>query len=603
MRLFKGAPWLPLIVSLSLLGCTNSSLNDTNQESAPQPANAGPQWQSIFDQERLLQIEISIEDQDWNQLRFERHVITELFGSKCEQGLSESPYNYYPADVTIDGTPLNNVGLRTKGLLGSINPSRPSFKIKLQEYQDDLVFESEKRLTINNQNQDDSRVRTCLSYSLFAAANVPAPRCNFAHVRLNGDDFGVYANVEPIKKPFLARVFGDDDGNLYEGTAADIRAGDFMIRVEKKTNETEDDWSDIHQLRDAIEAPDLTFLSDLEAILNLDAFISFWAAEALIGHWDGFSGNRNNYYLYHNPADRKFYFIPWGADATFTVARGGFSSSEQGDPTTVMAAAKLTRRLWNDPDIRTRYQERMNQLLDNVWKEPELVAELDRFKVLIGDSIHPAHRDNFVANLGDVRHYLLNRKAQIQTEFANGIPEFSSEIESEFECMSKQGEVNINLSTTYGTAGAENAFLTGSGTMSGTIYGWELDIPAVGATAGIEPKSTDPSMASFSAVGFLSQNEFLIGSVNIPIWLVQPDTTVPINGKEVTAWFVRYKPQSGVNLLGFVGGKEITFAQAGTNEGDPISATLLLELWGGTPRDDESNPEERPEPEPENNSD
>ena len=108
----------------------------------------------------------------------------------------------------------------------------------------------------------------------------------------------------------LARIFGDDEGNLYEGTAADIRTGGFMDRIEKKTNETEDDWSDIYRLRDAIEAPDETFREEIETVLNLEAFINFWAAEALIGHWDGFSGNANNYFIYSNPVDGKFHLYP-----------------------------------------------------------------------------------------------------------------------------------------------------------------------------------------------------------------------------------------------------------------------------------------------------
>ena len=33
-----------------------------------------------------------------------------------------------------------------------------------------------------------------------------------------------------------------------------------------------------------------------------------------MGHWDSYSGNRNNFYLYTNPTTKKLHFIPWGAD-------------------------------------------------------------------------------------------------------------------------------------------------------------------------------------------------------------------------------------------------------------------------------------------------
>ena len=90
-------------------------------------------------------------------------------------------------------------------------------------------------------------------------------------MKVNDDDMGVYANVEAIKKPMLRRLFGDDSGNLYEGTVADIRTG-FTARIEKKTNEDEDDWSDLNALLAAIESPDDEFVERIDAVLILMLF-------------------------------------------------------------------------------------------------------------------------------------------------------------------------------------------------------------------------------------------------------------------------------------------------------------------------------------------
>ena len=83
---------------------------------------------------------------------------------------------------------------------------------------------------------------------------------------VNDDDVRVYANVEAIKKPMLRRLFGDDSGNLYKGTVADIRTG-FTARIEKKTNEDEDDWSDLNALLAAIESPDDEFAAESALML------------------------------------------------------------------------------------------------------------------------------------------------------------------------------------------------------------------------------------------------------------------------------------------------------------------------------------------------
>ena len=559
---------------------------------ASDPSNTSalgyPDLASVYAKDRVLKVQVDILEDDWNQLRFERRSMTGIFGENCEQGigLGETPYNYYPAAATVDDTVLDNIGVRTKGLLGSINPARPSLKMNLHKFieTDDLFFEETKRFTFNNQNQDQSRMRTCMAYYIFAAAGVPASMCNFAHIQVNESDFGIYANVEAIKKPLLARVFGDDSGNLYEGTASDIRAGGFMVRVEKKTNEVEDDWSDLYQLRDAVEAPDETFRDEIEAILNLDAFINFWASEAIIGHWDGFTGNANNYFLYNNPVDGKFHFIPWGPDGTFVRTRGGFSASEEGDPTTVFAQSKLARRLWNEPDIRTRYQERVEQLLADVWKEEELLSEVTRIQAMLEDFIPSANRNGFLGNIANLRDYINDVRSDFETEFDAGIPDFISQVSENFECMTPIGNLTINLSTSWGTNGAANPFDSGSGTAAGNYAGTDFDFPFIGGTAGITEGTNDGDMASITAIMPASEDfsAFFAVLINLPEWLIQPNTTVPINGQAVSGFFVRVVPSTGAfQLMGFIGGTEIQFGDVGSNEGDTIEATIELEMWGG----------------------
>lgn len=571
------------------------SADTADPDDTVDPSDAALDLSGLYAPDRVLDVDIELEADAWNQLRFERRSMTRIFGSHCHEGLGESPFHYYPANVTVDDTPLGQVGLRTKGLLGSINPARPSLKVKMHEFDDDIFFEESKRFTFNNQNQDDSRMRTCLAYSLFAAAGVPASMCNFAHIKVNGRDMGIYANVEPIKKQMLARLFGDDSGNLYEGTASDIRAGGFMSRVEKKTNTTEDDWSDIYQLRDAIEAPQESFRNEIEAILDVDAFITFWAAESLIGHWDGFSGNRNNYFTYHNPVDGKFHFIPWGPDGTFAHVRGGFSGASENDPKSVMATSKLARKLWNEPDIRTRYQERMEQLIETVWRQEEILAEVDRMRALIEPSIMAHNRNGFLGNIESLRSYISSRAQEFEEEFQNGIPEFESEIDPEFGCMSPQGEVNAEIVTTWGTAGAQNPFDSGNGDMVGSLYNWDLDLPFTGATAGWSDGVEAGDMASIMAISTESFDEFIVGLVNMPHWLIQSDTTVPIDGQAVSGWFVRFIPDVGPQLLGFVGGTSIEFREAGTGEGDTIDATIRFEIWGGGGGNNYGTPAEPPE--------
>ena len=261
--------------------------------------------------------------------------------------------------MTLDGENLGQIGVRAKGLVGSINPARPSLKLKLQEYQEELFYQERKRFTFNNQTTDFARVSTCMALYIFRKMGVPASRCNFAHVYVNDNDMGIYANIEPIKKPMLQRLFGDDSGNLYEGTVSDIRT-DFDARLEKKTNEDENDWSDVEQLMAVLDSTDDDVIDQIAELVDIDAFLAFTAATVMVGHWDSFSGNANNYYFYRDPTSNKFFFLPWGPDDTFSnenIVNGRIQPA--------MGGSLLTRRLLEDPVIMTRYRNIMRTMLKN----------------------------------------------------------------------------------------------------------------------------------------------------------------------------------------------------------------------------------------------
>ena len=99
-----------------------------------------------------------------------------------------------------------------------------------------------------------------------------------------GKDLGIYSHVEAIKKPFLSRVFGDDSGNLYEGQISDFNDG-LVSTFQVKTNELENDQSDLEAVVTALEADDAALWDALDAVIDMDAFLTFWAMEVLVGHW------------------------------------------------------------------------------------------------------------------------------------------------------------------------------------------------------------------------------------------------------------------------------------------------------------------------------
>ena len=189
------------------------------------------------------------------------------------------------------------MGIRKKGFFGSNDSQRPSLKIKFDEFAKQDPVKGLNRLTLNNNKQDRSLVSQLLAYQLFRDAGIHAPRCNYAKVTVNGKYLGVYTNVESIKKPFLKHQFGSSKGNLYEATLTDFHPR-AIETIEVKNNKQESERQDIRSLADLLDKPGELDVEELDRIIDLDYFIRYWAMESLIGFWDGYNANQNNFYLY-----------------------------------------------------------------------------------------------------------------------------------------------------------------------------------------------------------------------------------------------------------------------------------------------------------------
>src|SRR5262249_10462926 len=125
----------------------------------------------------------------------------------------------------------------------------------------------------------------------------------------------------PINKQFLTRNYGKEnaEGPLYEMNLPGLK--DLADNTESlDLKNAEDGRSRAYLRRFAAilnSAPDQTFAATISTAVDLDQYITFYAVEAATSDFDGFSFHNNNSYLYENPKDHLFRFIPYGADEAF----------------------------------------------------------------------------------------------------------------------------------------------------------------------------------------------------------------------------------------------------------------------------------------------
>lgn len=298
--------------------------------------------------------------------------------------LNTDSRTYVPGSLEVvlaDGTSyqLDEVGMRLKGQWGSGRTldEKAAFLLKMNEFVPDQKLLSLNKLALNNLVQDPTMIREQLSYKLFREMGVPAPRTSYAVVTLNDELMGLYATVEVVDNAsFLDHWFGNDDGNLYEGSyGSDLE--DDLIATFDQDRGPENEFADLYELSAALDemSDPSTFVTQVQPWVDLDAYARFAATELFLGHWDGYAATRNNYFLYRAPG-AKWSFIPWGTDQTF--GNFGLPIFEGTGRLQTLCAASLECR----EKLAAAY-ERLVELTE----ELDLLARVDELEALITPAV------------------------------------------------------------------------------------------------------------------------------------------------------------------------------------------------------------------------
>ena len=156
-------------------------------------------------------------------------------------------------------------------------------------------------------------------------------------------------------------------------------------------------------------------LTAIETRVDVDDYLTFWAAEGLVGHWDGYADDQNNFWFYVDPADGLIRFIPWGTDDTF--GRGNPLAGRTGDPNhaeAIVPRAALPRRLYEIGTAKTQFLTKLQTLLDTVFIEADIHAEIDRIEALID----PVTGD-LTTDLAPIRTWVDAHRALVNAEIAS----------------------------------------------------------------------------------------------------------------------------------------------------------------------------------------
>lgn len=367
-----------LISLAACLGTVAVALAQLGARAAAESSD--PAATALFDQTKIIPISIRLEP-------------------SAIRSIEDSPYSYVPAEVEHAGKIYPNVGFHLKGAR-TFQPldRKPSMTLKFNEYMPGQSFFGLRKILLNNAFEEWTFVQEYLGQELFRAVGTPAARVNYARVRLNGRDLGLYVLVEGITKDFLGRHFGVAKGNLYEGVEEDID-GELEQDYGKRSRR-----EDLAPLVRAVRERDRTKrFQEMQRCLNVDQFLGYVALEMLINVWDGYSLRCNNYRIYCDHTTGRVTFIPHGLDNYFVQSDAPLLPQMRG----MVSAALL-----DTPEGRSRYLQKCREIYATVLQKDRLHQRVDQLAAVARPALEELGQARKHASALNTYHKRIDRRLE-----------------------------------------------------------------------------------------------------------------------------------------------------------------------------------------------
>ena len=357
-----------------------------------------------FDPGKLHEVRLAMDPNDWKALR-----------------ANYRSNDYYAANISIDGEIVQQVGVRSRGA-GSRNEEKPGLKVDFNKYVTNQEFHGYKSLVLDNLTQDQSLLRERLAYEVFERMGIPAPQNAHCRLTVNDEYWGVYGIVEAVSKPFLKARLGEESGTLFDYEYVDAyyfnwkgsdRGAYIPSPFEPQTNETKLDDGLVEFVRAINDTPEgASYASTMASWLDIEKFLTHIAVENALAETDGVLGyaGLNNFYLYQYGGQKKFVFIPWDKDTSF--------SSPSFALFTRVEENVLARKLLNDATQKQRYQDLVKKTVTDVLNStvlgPKMEAAYTQIReAVLADTKKPYSNNDFELSITGLRGIIASRQADV----------------------------------------------------------------------------------------------------------------------------------------------------------------------------------------------
>ena len=319
-----------------------------------------------------------------------------------------------PATLRYKDKVLEQVGVRYRGNTSySRAGDKKSFSVDLEWSIDGQDINGYNELKLNNAYEDPSSMREVL-YSNLIRKNIPSARANFVNVVVNGQNYGVYANVQKLEKDHVKEWFLDKDATRWRAEAPSSGGGfggfgagrstlndlgengsNYEGAYTLKSSDVENPWQDLANAAHAMGvASDEYLIEELSQYLDIDAALWFVASENIFTDDDGYVNKGGmDYYVYFDVATGRIVPIEYdGNTALSTRLATSWAPLHKVNDNNF----PLMSRLLNIPELRQRYLAHYRTIMEEALKPEIGHAIVDAYAQLI---------DTYIAAPDAVRQY------------------------------------------------------------------------------------------------------------------------------------------------------------------------------------------------------
>ncbi|KAF9947059.1 hypothetical protein BGZ72_010901 [Mortierella alpina] len=290
-----------------------------------------------------------------------------------------------------------------------------SLRIK---FDDEETFFDRPIIKVRSGVFDPTMIREKLYIDILDAIGVRTTQGAWVRVYVNGKPYGFYLMVEDIEPPFLR-------GTMHHGNIQPVQLGSLYKLCDTRPippedeatllfagSETTDYNKIVYENKNLGANPEkdamvqlILFLQDLRdhdptlpggvgfwsSRLDLDGFLRCMAMEFLGGTWDGCWYTGNNFFMYYNPIDAKWQFIPTDFDSTFSngnrpdvltpyknFAKGRLARPGKDHPL-------VTKLIFKDQEIKVLFEQILLRVVDEVFNSEALNPRIHAYEKMIAD--------------------------------------------------------------------------------------------------------------------------------------------------------------------------------------------------------------------------